>query len=256
MEITSNFKHSANTNSSPLNSPSTCNNNGNSNNNNNNNNNNNQPSLPITRSDPNSPYPTTFVTADTSSFKQVVQMLTGSSESNSPKPQQNQQQNQNQIKTMKLQGFKLYERRNSIKHLISPLTSANTAAASSPLHQTASFSPRYKQEILSPSLLDFPSLTLSPVTPLVEDPFDKSSPSKFGADSNSNGGTENGGPTSSSEEEKAIAEKGFFLHPSPISTPRDSQPQLLPLFPISSPRLSNLNFDFFFNLNFYFIIML
>lgn len=39
------------------------------------------------------------------------------------------------------------------------------------------------------------------------------------------------------EEEKAIAGKGFYLHPSPISTPRGSDPpQLLPLFPLSSPR--------------------
>ncbi|KAJ6333521.1 hypothetical protein OIU77_009401 [Salix suchowensis] len=36
---------------------------------------------PISRSESTNPYPTTFVQADTSSFKQVVQMLTGS-----PKP--------------------------------------------------------------------------------------------------------------------------------------------------------------------------
>lgn len=119
----------------------------------------------------------------------------------------------------KKQGFKLYERRNSaLKNMmISPLIH----------HQNASFSPRStKPEILSPSLLDFPSLTLSPVTPLVEDPFDKSSPSI-------------GGSSSSSEEERAIAGKGFYLHPSPMTTPRDSEPQLLPLFPLSSPRVSD-----------------
>ncbi|GAB2222367.1 hypothetical protein Drorol1_Dr00013583 [Drosera rotundifolia] len=38
-------------------------------------------------------------------------------------------------------------------------------------------------------------------------------------------------------EEKAIAEKGFYLHPlSPLGTPRESQPRLLPLFPLQSPR--------------------
>ncbi|XP_022992011.1 VQ motif-containing protein 11-like [Cucurbita maxima] len=37
------------------------------------------------------------------------------------------------------------------------------------------------------------------------------------------------------EEEKAIAEKRFYLHPNPIRTPRGSDPpHLLPLFPLSS----------------------
>ncbi|KAM2567081.1 hypothetical protein TB1_009504 [Malus domestica] len=62
-----------------------------------------------------------------------------------------------------------------------------------PNFQSASgFSPRH-QKILSPSLLEFPSITLSPVTPL-NDQFDKS------ASSPSLG-------NSSSEEDRAIAEK-------------------------------------------------
>lgn len=105
---------------------------------------------------------------------------------------------------------------------------ASSSSSSSPAVNFSSsgvnhgFSPR-KPEILSPSLLDFPKLVLSPVTPLNEDPFNKSSPSTVG---------------NSSEEERAIAEKGFYLHPSPISTPRDSEPQLLTLFPLTSPRVS------------------
>jgi hypothetical protein len=39
-------------------------------------------------------------------------------------------------------------------------------------------------------------------------------------------------------EEKAIKERGFYLHPSPGSTPRESEPRLLPLFPVTSPRVS------------------
>nr|GMC74670.1 VQ motif-containing protein 4-like [Ipomoea batatas]GME02711.1 VQ motif-containing protein 4-like [Ipomoea batatas] len=147
----------------------------------------------ISRSDA-SPYPTTFVQADTSTFKQGFGSI-----------------------PPKKQGFKaLYERRNSLKNglMISPLIPNNSG-----------YSPR-KPEILSPSILDFPSLALSPVTPLNEDPFNKSSPSMG---------------NSSSEEERAIAEKKFYLHPSPrTSTPRDSDPpQLLPLFPLTSPRLSS-----------------
>ncbi|KAJ9182915.1 hypothetical protein P3X46_006848 [Hevea brasiliensis] len=202
--------------------------------------------IPISRSDAN-PYPTTFVQADTSTFKQVVQMLTGSTETakqacsrtaqdpaaapppptpttptsttttrnftippikSIPKKQQN--------------SFKLYERRNSnLKNSLMINTLLPSFASN---NSVTGFSPRNKQEILSPSLLDFPSLTLSPVTPLNnEDPFNKSSPSLG---------------NSSSEEERAIAEKGFYLHPSPISTPRDSEPQLLPLFPVTSPKVS------------------
>jgi hypothetical protein len=194
---------------------------------------------PNLRSDSN-PYPTTFVQADTSNFKHVVQMLTGSSETlkQTSKPthhhhhhhQDPQQQSTTTTKNFNIPpirtaqkkqqqgGFRLYERRNS--HLKNSLM-VNTLMPN--FGPNSGFSPRKPPEILSPSILDFPSLTLSPVTPLnEEDPFDKS-PSLG----------------NSSEEEKAIAEKGFYLHPiSPITTPRDPQPQLLPLFPVTSPRVS------------------
>ncbi|XP_061341588.1 VQ motif-containing protein 4 [Gastrolobium bilobum] len=194
-----------------------------------------QPPKPITRSEPANPYPTTFVQADTSSFKQVVQMLTGSSETakqascskptnpthnippikSIPKKQQQHQQQQS--------GFKLYERRNSLKNLnINPLIPVFSSSSNN-----SGFSPR-KPEILSPSILDFPSLVLSPVTPLIPDPFDRSATPGFVRS-----------PSLDAEaEEKAIKEKGFFLHPSPASTPRDAEPRLLPLFPTTSPRAS------------------
>lgn len=181
----------------------------------------------ITRSETN-PYPTTFVQADTTNFKQVVQMLTGSSETvnkqatkqpsastSPPEPPSLPPNNCKSAIPPKRQGFKLYERRNSLKNslMINPRVSG--------FAPNSGFSPR-KPEILSPSMLDFPRLALSPVTPLNEDPFNKSSPSLG----------------NSSEEERAIAEKGFYLHPSPINTPRDAEPQLLPLFPVTSPRVS------------------
>lgn len=238
MEISSRFHHDRE-NPSPMNSPksnvSNCMSSSNSNNGI-------QIQTPpltpktIPRSDSN-PYPTTFVQADTTTFKQVVQMLTGSSEtttstttttttttSTTTKPNQDlpQQPTRNfnipPIKTApKKQGFKLYERRNSLKNSVLML---NTLMPNVLPRKQQQY---HQQEILSPSLLDFPSLALSPVTPLNDDPFDKSSPSLG---------------NSSSEEDKAIAEKGFYLHPSPITTPRDSEPQLLPLFPLSSPRVS------------------
>ncbi|KAJ8567855.1 hypothetical protein K7X08_020577 [Anisodus acutangulus] len=182
------------------------------------------PKIISTRSETTNTYPTTFVQADTCSFKQVVQMLTGSSETAKQASGSDPSSSSNSTKSSippirtapKKPGFKLYERRNSLKNglMISPLIAG--------IHNNSSFSPRNKPEILSPSILDFPSLALSPVTPLNEDPFNKSSPLT----------------TNVSEEDKAIAEKKFYLHPSPRRTPRDSEPQLLPLFPVSSPRVS------------------
>lgn len=129
--------------------------------------------------------------------------------------------------------FKLYERRNSNlkNNLIINTFVPNYSRNSSSSSPSAFTSPRYynnNTEMLSPSMLGFPKLALSsPVTPLNEDPFNKSSSSP------------SLGNYSSSEEDKAIAEKGFYLHPSPMSTPRDSEPQLLPLFPVTSPRLNS-----------------
>ncbi|KAE8677069.1 VQ motif-containing protein 33 [Hibiscus syriacus] len=195
--------------------------------------------IPISRSETN-PCPTTFVQADTTTFKQVVQMLTGSSETAkqaSPKPPTQQQpQHHHQgmpaksyfpippMKTNspKKQNFKLYERRNSnLKNNLMMINTFLPSSGGGGGGSGAFYSPR-NVEILSPSLLDFPKLALSPVTPLNEDTFNKSSPSL----------------RNSSEEDKAIAEKGFYLHPSPMSTPRDTEPQLLPLFPVTSPRVS------------------
>ncbi|XP_071730132.1 VQ motif-containing protein 4-like [Rutidosis leptorrhynchoides] len=173
---------------------------------------------PISRSEPN-PNPTTFVQADTNTFKQVVQMLTGSSETAknvSSKPTQQSDPAPSKvsippIKTgqQKKNGFKLYERRNSLKNglMINPNSVQNSGYG----HGS---SPRF-HEILSPSILDFPSLVLSPVTPL--------SPSVG----------------NSSEEDRVIAKKGFYLHPSPraVTPLGTAEPQLLPLFPVTSPRM-------------------
>lgn len=161
---------------------------------------------PISRSEPN-PYPTTFVQADTNSFKQVVQMLTGSTKPTQDPSPAPPKVSIPPIKTgqQKKQGFKLYERRNSLKNglMINPNSAPKFGYGSPRFH-----------EILSPSILDFPSLALSPVTPL--------------------------SVGNSSEEDRAIAEKGFYLHPSPrAATPGSTaEPQLLPLFPVTSPRVN------------------
>ncbi|XP_047341193.1 VQ motif-containing protein 11-like [Impatiens glandulifera] len=43
-------------------------------------------------------------------------------------------------------------------------------------------------------------------------------------------------PAPEEEEQRAIAEKGFYLHPSPLSMNRSSKPELLNLFPLHSTR--------------------
>ncbi|PWA71776.1 VQ-like protein [Artemisia annua] len=156
-------------------------------------------------------------------------MLTGSSN-----PTNNQQQVQDSskissippIKTcpQKKHSFKLYERRNSLKNglMINPNTQnpngfQNPNGRQNPNGAKYGYgsSPRLYNEILSPSILDFPSLVLSPVTPLSPSPS----------------------VGNSSEEEKAIAEKGFYLHPSPRTVEVTAEPRLLPLFPVTSPRV-------------------
>ncbi|XP_047311605.1 VQ motif-containing protein 4 [Impatiens glandulifera] len=179
---------------------------------------------PITRSEPNNPYPTTFVQADITSFKQVVQMLTGSTETakiasaakSEPPPKNSIPPIRSGPKKQTSSSSKLYERRNSMKNFkISPLIPSF-------IHGSV-----VSSEILSPSILDFPSLVLSPVTPLIPDPFNRSPQHHIGGNLNREA------------EEEAIARKGYFLHPSPrANTPRDSELRLLPLFPVTSPRVS------------------
>ncbi|KZV14373.1 myosin-M heavy chain [Dorcoceras hygrometricum] len=181
-----------------------------------------------TRSEPNSPYPTTFVQADTSSFKQVVQMLTGSAETtrmtSRPDPVRSSIP---PIKTgprKDKSNSKLFERRSSLKNLkISPLGPGLVNGRPGFLSGYSSSPRNGTPEILSPSILDFPSLVLSPVTPLIPDPFNRGTGSKFC-----------GGSLNTEAEDRAIKEKGFYMHPSPVNTPRDSEPRLLPLFPVSS----------------------
>ncbi|CAL9773540.1 unnamed protein product [Musa acuminata subsp. burmannicoides] len=181
------------------------------------------------------PYPTTFVQADTSSFKQVVQMLTGSAgtaaaaaaaatNSSAPKglvaPAA-------KATGPKRPAFKLYERRNSLKNLkiLSPLIPTFLSSNSGSPVGAAGFSPRKQPEILSPSMLDFPSLVLSPVTPLIPDPFNR--PQHPNSES------------AKRAEDRAIAEKGFYLHPSPRAPADAEPPRLLPLFPVTSPYVSS-----------------
>ncbi|XP_020575415.1 VQ motif-containing protein 4-like [Phalaenopsis equestris] len=173
------------------------------------------PRLPIDSN----PYPTTFIQADTSSFKQVVQMLTGAKQTAAaPKTSISPA---GKTTGPKKPAFKLYERRGSMKNLkmISPMIPSFAGRSNPNSPAAAAFSPRKMTEILSPSMLDLPSLALSPVTPLNSDPFDRDV---------------------LKAEERAIAEKGFYFLPSPRTT--HEPPRLLPLFPVSSSEVLSSSF--------------
>ncbi|KAL0722288.1 hypothetical protein Bca4012_036887 [Brassica carinata] len=165
---------------------------------------------------PNRPYITRYETtvfrANASSFKEIVQMLTGPSMMN-PKPTHQPPRYPlpplRNVPTKKQPSSSsssstIYERRNHLK--INPVRSGLAG--------------------------NCPSLVLSsPDTPLVHDPFSRS-----GSVTPSPSASESG--DHDDVEEREIREKGFYLHPSPSSTPTDPKPQLLLLFPLTSPRAS------------------
>ncbi|WVZ99271.1 hypothetical protein U9M48_044599 [Paspalum notatum var. saurae] len=188
---------------------------------------------PVPRIIDTTPFPTTFVQADTASFKQVVQRLTGSdtpppaaagaaAAQKPAKPHHGHGHGHHGAGGPKKPAFKLYERRigKSNLKMIAPLAMA-AAAGASPRKPAAQ-----QELLLSPSVLDFPSLALgSPVTPLVADPFNRSPASASPGEA--------GDEAAAAAERAAIARKGFFLHPSPRAA---EPPRLLPLFPVTSPR--------------------
>ncbi|OIT31679.1 PREDICTED: VQ motif-containing protein 11-like [Nicotiana attenuata] len=148
------------------------------------------PSYNISNSDSNF---TTFVQADPSNFRSVVQKLTGAA-SASRHPVVGKSNSGE--KGPRRPTFKLHERRHSARKLENILTG----------------------KILSPPPSNRQMVMASPVSPLEM--------------------LTRGSPKSPMEEleERAIADKGFYLHPSPLTTPRGTEPpQLLPLFPLQSP---------------------
>ncbi|KAG5000873.1 hypothetical protein JHK87_021945 [Glycine soja] len=172
---------------------------------------------------------TTFVQADPSNFRAVVQKLTGASDDPSaPKlpltlpsrlaaaQSHHRPAVGGEVIGPKKPNFKLHERRNAAaKKLDLPID-----RAMSMMMMTSPTSSVIRNR--TPTTLENMNMMMmmmgSPVSPL-----------EFVA---------RGSPRTphEEEEERAIAEKGFYLHPSP----RASQPpELLPLFPLHSPTHNN-----------------
>ncbi|XP_042484627.1 VQ motif-containing protein 11-like [Macadamia integrifolia] len=171
---------------------------------------------------------TTFVQADPSTFRAVVQRLTGSTDDPSlEKLPVTVPARQTGIKGVfgelgpRKPLFKLLERRQSLRKLEIKLEAASFSCGSGPYSPSAVAAAR-KKSFMGGRVSEMP--LFSPVSPL--DLWSQGSPRT---------------PTQrltleEEEEKKAIAEQGFYLHASPLSTPRSSEPELLPLFPLHSPR--------------------
>ncbi|KAK6927676.1 VQ protein [Dillenia turbinata] len=143
--------------------------------------------------------PTTFFQADIKTFRDLVQKLTGISSEESQEltrnPTSQRPTTLSQKKPQRPQ-FKLQDRRQHSMRKLEIQLGLNSLCNS----------PR--------------QLSASPVSPFGSDMFSGCSGSQS--------------PLSEEQEEKVIAEKGFYLYPSPASTPRGSDPpELLPLFPLA-----------------------
>ncbi|XP_044461508.1 VQ motif-containing protein 31 [Mangifera indica] len=153
---------------------------------------------------------TTFVQTDSNTFREVVQRLTGPSESEAA----TQEGAPAKVAGVKRQTCKLHERRHHTRpklEIAKPPT--NFKPGSSPSRSANS------------SLLPSPVVTPSAI-------FSKLS---IGEEENKE---EAKSELNSQEEEKAIKERRFYLHPSPRSKPGYTEPELLTLFPLTSPRTS------------------
>ncbi|KAI4336430.1 hypothetical protein L6164_014959 [Bauhinia variegata] len=159
---------------------------------------------------------TTFVHTDTNAFREIVQRLTGPSETTVA-----QDGEPTKVAGVKRTTSKLHERRQYMRpklEIVKPSfypksgsSSRNSSFPPSPMSGNSSRlpSPTTPSTIFSQlSIQDEEKLKESPI--LVQ--------------------------LNKEEEEKAIKERRFYLHPSPRSKPAGyTEPELLPLFPLASP---------------------
>lgn len=174
---------------------------------------------------------TTFVQADTKTFKDVVQRLTGSSEApTEPAPHEVTTPNGNI--GVKRPTFKLHERRQykAKLEIVKPPLSIKQGAATLQQHFQEQQLWSQDQQKFSPSAS---GNRVHPISPM-------STPTKYFSSLSLVERESKGEPATfdlnTQEEEKAIRERRFYLHPSPRSNPGFSEPELLSLFPLTSPK--------------------
>ncbi|GKV25382.1 hypothetical protein SLE2022_288810 [Rubroshorea leprosula] len=149
---------------------------------------------------------TTFVQTDTNTFREIVQRLTGPSESDTTAGVAAAVN----IPTSKKS--KLHERRQCMRpklEIVKPPLSFKPMRSPSPRSSL-------------PSPVGMPSAIFSKLTLLEDENREETAICELNAE----------------EEEKAVKEGRFYLHPSPRSRPGYTEPELLTLFPLTSPRTS------------------
>lgn len=188
---------------------------------------------------------TTFVQANPSNFRAVVQKLTGAPPSQDslsvPKPTRLAGKSNSGEMGPRRPVFKLHERRlqSAVRKLEIKLNNDNGGGSGGGLLTPVEYSPSSSSSCYANKLKSFSTgfagemIMVSPVSPL--ELLGRGSPRTPPYKSSSS-------PMAMEDEEmKGIAEKGFYLHPSPLSTPRGGgggaaePPELLPLFPLHSP---------------------
>ncbi|KAK8484103.1 hypothetical protein V6N13_133254 [Hibiscus sabdariffa] len=154
---------------------------------------------------------TTFVQTDSNTFQEIVQRLTGPLESD---PTQTAL-----TKGPGLKGpiLKLHERRQTMMR-------PRLEIVKPPLSFKPATSPgRSGSSSLLTSPVGSPSSIISKLTLLEGEMLEELAK----------------GTSHREEEEKAIRERRFYLHPSPRSRARRTEPELLTLFPLTSPKTND-----------------
>ncbi|KAI9165393.1 hypothetical protein LWI28_013267 [Acer negundo] len=151
---------------------------------------------------------TTFVQTDTNTFREIVQRLTGPSDSEAA----TKDGVATKVGGTKRQTAKLHERRQYTRpklEIVKPPINFK--------HGSSPSKPGTPNVISSP--VGTPSTIFSKLSLLEEENKEESK-------------------LNSQEEEKAIKERRFYFHPSPRSRPGYTEPELLTLFPLTSPKTS------------------
>lgn len=191
---------------------------------------------------------TTFVQANPSNFRAVVQKLTGAppplppqDSLSVPKPTRLAGKSNSGEMGPRRPVFKLHERRLQTAARKLEIKLNDNGGGLSPVEYSPSSSSSSAGGCYGNKLRNFSTgfggemVMVSPVSPL--ELLGRGSPRTPPCKSSSSSS-----PMAMEDEEmKGIAEKGFYLHPSPLSTPRGGgggaaePPELLPLFPLHSP---------------------
>ncbi|KAI4369305.1 hypothetical protein MLD38_017761 [Melastoma candidum] len=160
---------------------------------------------------------TTFVQTDTLSFREVVQRLTGgppSDDNNSPSP--------SPVNNPKRPTPSLHERRHHYTRQRLEIAKPNVLRFGPGIDDTGSLvSPSSRSSMRSPGTpATTPTSNFSKLS--IAERRSRPPPPRL--------------PIDKEEEERAIKERRFYLHPSPRSKGQEAeQPELLNLFPLTSP---------------------